>query len=551
MGFRGSSTAAAAIACAALLALPASAAADWPVYGHDLANSRNAGGDGPPASHVGSLSRAWTFNAPLGDFTGTPAVAGGVVVAGTYDGSIYALDAVAGKVLWSKHVDAPVNGSAAIDLGAPGGAAVYVAVAKLGAPRLMALSLSSGATRWETVLTSQANSSVYGSPVFWKGKLYIGTSGPNNDDARARGSLVALDEGTGKVKWQTFTVPPGADGAAVWSTPAIDVATGRLYVGTGNNYHAPTTDMEDSILAMDAATGQILGHYQATNGDSFSAVDNPTGGPDYDFGASPNLFDGPNGRRLVGEGQKSGTYWALDRATMQPVWNTTIGPGGVLGGILGSTAYDGTRIYGGDTADGQVFALGRDGSEAWQSVDSGGLHLGAATIANGVLYTTDPNGALNARDPATGLILAKIPLDRPSVGGISAAGGALFVAVGTGPLPEPAPQADNPGSIIAFGDPSNAGPGAKPGPRHARLRLSVTPRRVRANRLVRLRFRATRAARPVAHVTIRLGRLRVHTKRDGRAAMRIRFARLGVHVARAGRRGSAGTRARIRVTRGT
>jgi polyvinyl alcohol dehydrogenase (cytochrome) len=211
--------------------------ADWPMYGHDLSNARNGGDEGVPASKVGSMSQAWSFKSDNGDFTGTPVVADGVVVASNNRGSIYALDAVNGKVLWTKNVGQPVNGSAAIDLRAPGGPAVYVPVAQLGSPRLLALSIANGSTRWDTVLTKQEGASVFGSPSFWKGTVYIGTSGPNTDDATARGSLVAVSEASGAIRWQTFTVPTGADGAAVWSTPAIDTATGRLYVGTGNNYH--------------------------------------------------------------------------------------------------------------------------------------------------------------------------------------------------------------------------------------------------------------------------------------------------------------------------
>ena len=438
------------------LTLPCSARADWPVYGHDLANSRDAGVEGPSASQVASMPQAWAFKSSTGDFTGTPVVANGVLVAGDNGGGIYALNAVTGQVLWSKQVGQQVNGSAAINTAAPGGATVYVPIARVGSPHLLALSLRNGATRWDRVLTNQAGGDVFGSPTFWNGTVYIGTSGPNNDDSTARGSVVAVSAANGRVRWQTFMVPPGRDGAAVWSTPAIDTATGRLYVGTGNNYHQPTTDTEDSMMVLDAVTGQILGHYQATSNDSFAA-DNPAG-PDFDFGASPNLFDALNGQHLVGEGQKSGVYWALDRATMTPVWNTTVGPGGVLGGILGSTAFDGTRIYGTDTLNGQVFALGRDGSTQWNSLDSGALHLSPATTANHVLYTVDPAGFLTARDPATGLILTKLPLGGSSFGGVSAVGGAVYVAVGTGPPPEPAPQQDGSGAIIAFGDTSHSAP---------------------------------------------------------------------------------------------
>jgi polyvinyl alcohol dehydrogenase (cytochrome) len=226
-------------------------------------------------------------------------------------------------------------------------------------------------------------------------------------------------------------------------------------VGTGNNYHQPTTDTEDSMMVLDAASGQILGHFQATSNDAFAA-NNPAG-PDFDFGASPNLMTATNGEQLVGEGQKSGTYYALDRTTMSNVWSATVGPGGILGGILGSTASDGTQIYGADALTGQVFALTRDGSLSWQSPESGILHLAAATVANGVLYTVDPAGFLTARDPTTGAILAKLPLGGPSFGGVSAVGGAVYVAVGTGPPPEPAPQQDGSGSIIAFGDTSLSG----------------------------------------------------------------------------------------------
>src|SRR5947207_11720677 len=131
------------------LAMPGAAAADWPIYGHDLANSRNAESAGPSMSQVGSLQRAWTFNSSNGDFTGTPVVADGTLVAGTNLGSIYALDAVTGKVRWSRDVGQPINGTAAIDLRAPGGPTAFVPVARLGSPRLMALSLRTGAVRWQ------------------------------------------------------------------------------------------------------------------------------------------------------------------------------------------------------------------------------------------------------------------------------------------------------------------------------------------------------------------------------------------------------------------
>src|SRR6266511_4897818 len=114
------------LGAALALAAPAAARADWPVYGHDLANSRSASGDGPAADAVGGMQRAWTFKSSNGDFTGTPVVAGGTLVAGTELGSIYALDAVTGAERWSRDLGQQINGSAAIDLDAPGGATAFV-----------------------------------------------------------------------------------------------------------------------------------------------------------------------------------------------------------------------------------------------------------------------------------------------------------------------------------------------------------------------------------------------------------------------------------------
>jgi polyvinyl alcohol dehydrogenase (cytochrome) len=478
-----------------------------------------------------------------------------VLVAGDQGGWVYALDAVTGKKLWAKQVGARVNGTAAIDPDAPGGATVYVPVAEIGGPRLVAFSLKDGAKRWDTTLTRQNGASVYGSATYWKGVLYIGTSGPNNDDATARGSVVAVDEASGAIRWQTFTVPAGSDGAAVWTTPAIDTATGRLYVGTGNNYHEPTTDLSDAMLVLDAGNGAVLGHYQATSNDQFAA-DNPVAGPDYDFGASPNLIEGPGGEKLVGEGQKSGTYWALDRATMKPVWKASVGPGGYLGGVIGSTAYDGKRVYGANSLDGTVFALRRDGFTAWTARDTGQTHFGPTMIAHGVLYTVDPAGFLVARDPGTGAELTRLSLGAPAFGGASATGGALYVSVGTGPPPEPAPQQDGTGSIVAFGDTSRSGAGGKPGGGggrsshgRARLRLTVKPRRVHTGRRVVLRFRVVRKARGtgVAAARIRFAGRTLVTGRGGRATLRMRFRHTAQRRAWARKHGFAPARASVRV----
>jgi polyvinyl alcohol dehydrogenase (cytochrome) len=531
-------------ALAVLALLPAGAAADWPVYGHDLANTRNAAGEGPTAAQVAGMNQAWSFTSQSGDFTGTPVVAAGLVVAGDYSGRVYALDAVTGKVRWSKALGNPIDGSAAIDTAAPGGPEVFVPLAHQGGPRLAALKLADGSVRWNTELTKQPTSSAYGSPTFWNGTVYMGTSGPNGDGSTARGTVVALNERDGAVRWRTFTVPTGHDGGPVWSTPAIDTATGRLYVGTGNAYHGDAADTTDSILALDSSTGAILGHYQATSGDTF-ASDNPAG-PDVDFGASPNLFTGPTGAALVGEGAKNGVYYALDRSTMQRVWSTAAGTQAPTGGYVGSTVFDGTRIYGVDVATGKVAALGRDGSIPWTSVDGPPPEFSPLAAGNGVLYTVNASG-LTARNSTTGDVLGRFSLPAPSWGGVSVTGRAVYVAVGKGPPFEPAPQQTGPGSIVAFGDTSKSGapPAHAPKPR---LELTAKPRRAKVHRRTRFRFTARVAGKAVAGARVRFAGHATRTGSRGVARFTLRLRHPGKHRARATKPGFRAGTVTVRVS---
>jgi len=48
---------------------------------------------------------------------------------------------------------------------------------------------------------------------------------------------------------------------------------------------------------------------------------------------------------IVGFGQKSGIFWALNPDNGNIVWSTPVGPGASLGGIEWGTATDGQRIY--------------------------------------------------------------------------------------------------------------------------------------------------------------------------------------------------------------
>ena len=416
---------------------------EWPFYGADLANSRSGGPSAPSWNEAPSLRPVWSMRSAKGDFAGTPVESAGTLVVVSGAGAVYALDASTGAVRWERDL-ATVDGKAAA---ADGSAAiadgrVLVALAVPGSPEVASLSLADGSVQWQAIVDTDPGSDLYGSPVVWNGRVYIGTSGQNGDPpVPLKGSVVALDESTGTRLWRTYTVGDPAssadaaasNGGAVWSTPAVDPATGTLFVGTGNAYSATAAPTTDSVLALDATTGQILRHFQATAGDVFSTGSGGSpAGLDYDFGASPQLIAGPGGRALVGAGQKSGTYWALDRATLAPVWSRTIAAGSPLGGIVGSTAYDGARVYGPATPGGEAWALGAsDGTPAWLSADGGPLHWSPTAVANGVVYSTDMSSVLTLREASTGAVIAKLPLGAPSWGGVSVAGGYVFAVTGT------------------------------------------------------------------------------------------------------------------------
>ena len=271
--------------------------------------------------------------------------------------------------------------------------------------------------------------------------------------------MVALDVNTGELLWQSYTVPEGFSGNAVWgSSPAVDTKRGQLYIATGNNYSAPQEFLDCVSAAGDDSDAQraCLAPYPDNYFDSVVAMDLKTGavnwvntvipfdvwtveclfelptcpdpeGPDFDFGQAPVLYTAQvSGKKwdLVGVGQKSGIFWSLDADTGEVVWSTQVSPGGVAGGMMWGSAFDGDRIYtssanseyqawplpdGSTTNAGIWSALDpATGEILWQTANPTDFNAGGAvTVANGVVYacSQDPDGNMYAMDAVTGDIL--------------------------------------------------------------------------------------------------------------------------------------------------
>jgi polyvinyl alcohol dehydrogenase (cytochrome) len=257
-----------------------------------------------------------------------------------------------------------------------------------------------------------------------------------------QGSVAGLDTATGAVRWRTPVCTGTCTGVSVWSSAAVDQQSGLAYIGTGQSYTAPAGPMSDSLVALDYRTGRIAWSQQYTAGDVFSG-DAPYG-KDADLGAAPNLFT-VGGRRLVGCGDKGGSYRVFDARTGEQVWADQLVVGTQLGGIEETTAYADGVIYA--VANTEETATSRadarptkadliavnaaDGTVRYRvALPAGGF--GGVAIANGVLYFTTWDGILRAHDVRSGVPLFTRYIGDPDAPGVVEKGAAGGPAVANG-----------------------------------------------------------------------------------------------------------------------
>lgn len=349
----------------------------WNGWSTSLTNSRfqDAGSAGLTASDVPKLKLKWAFN--LGDVTvarSQPAIVGGRVFIATATGAVYSLDADTGCTRWGYQA-----GKAGIRSGLTVGEANGTPAVFFGdtGANIYALNAQTGEPIWKVRPADHFASMATAAPRYYKGVIYqpfasfeeVMGPDPKYGCCTFRGSVVALDAGTGKKIWQTFTIleaakpmrknPAGTQqfgpsGAAVWSTPTIDEQLGVLYVATGDNYSDPPSNTSDAILAMQLKTGELLWSKQLTENDAYNtACGSPqpgncpeAKGPDHDFGQPPILVNLGDGKRTLVIGQKSGMVHAVDPDQKGKIlWQTRAGEGGALGGSQWGSASDGQNMY--------------------------------------------------------------------------------------------------------------------------------------------------------------------------------------------------------------
>jgi len=374
------------------------AVAEWPLYGNQIDGTKFTTSTSISAGVAQLLDLAWT--APVnGAISATPVIAEGIVVVGSYDGTVRAFNPDSGEEVWSYDTGAAVpEPNLQISIGVTGSAAIVDGVVYVGdaTGTLHAIDAASGTAIWTNEPDEQPAASIWSSPVVHDGVLYTGIASVAKEEG-FRGVVVAVDAASGETIWEHFVTPEGTDGGGVFAVPAIDAERGLLYVGTQNAYSADVEDAGDvmSLLALDLATGDKVWAFSGLPEDGSATV-----ADDIAFSASPNLFTAEiNGqdRDLVGNGQKSGRFWALDRESGEIVWSTDVSAAGPLGGMEGTSA----------VGNGVVVVPATE----WASFDS-----------------PDATGIVRGLDAATGAIIWSQPTDAPNPAPVAIANDVAFQA---------------------------------------------------------------------------------------------------------------------------
>jgi quinohemoprotein ethanol dehydrogenase len=336
---------------------PPAANVDWPLHNLDLAGGRFSTLDQINTSNVAALVPRWLFQTGVIDGVSnqtTPIIVDGRMYVTDPRGSVYALDARDGHLVWSFDVTDLIGGNRQTGYIFRNRGVCYAdgVVYTAAGSFLFALDASSGKPIQSFGKNGQASvildvirarypdvtsAITLGywfttAPQIYNGVIYIGST--RSESHIPGGHVLAVDAKTGTVRWHFNTIPQDEkdqgwaiagptwvggerNGGGIWETPSIDPELGRIYVAVGNPFGDSTKRIgmnlfTDSILALSLEDGTLQWYFQQTHHDVW----------DYDSGNQPILFDMQvRGRRVkaLAEASKNGHLYLLNRETGQPV----------------------------------------------------------------------------------------------------------------------------------------------------------------------------------------------------------------------------------------
>jgi alcohol dehydrogenase (cytochrome c) len=283
--------------------------------------------------NVRNLEQQWIFQTrSLEKFEATPLVVNGVLYTVQAPNDVVALDATSGRVFWVySYSPSP---QARLCCGRVNrGLAILGNTLFMGTidGHVIAIDAVSGGLVWNMTVSGARPEAGYAftlAPLVVKDKVIVGSAG---GEYGVRGFLAALDARTGKEAWRFSTIPgPGErghetwagdswshGGAPVWVTGSYDRDLNLVYWGIGNpgpdwngDSRAGDNLYSESVVALDADTGQLKWHFQFTPHDEF----------DYDSVQVPVLADLPwqgATRKVMLWANRNGFWYVLDRTTGQ------------------------------------------------------------------------------------------------------------------------------------------------------------------------------------------------------------------------------------------
>jgi polyvinyl alcohol dehydrogenase (cytochrome) len=457
-------------------------------------------------ANVGSLSLQWSIAFPkVTDMRSQPVIIGDTMYIGDKAGKLYALDRKTGCVRNHTKIFSGIRSSITLATLASGRQLLIFAN---NLATVFAVDPDSFKVVWQQPVKISDYSVVTGSISYFDDKLFVPISSfevaasgsPEHECCTSHGAVVSLNANNGDERWiwhatedatrqannANGAVVYGPSGAAVWTTPAIDLKRNRIYFGTAENLTHPATNTSDTIVALDLDSGAEAWKFQAIAADVWNAAchndgpncpENPGG--DFDFGASVIITQNSAGQDVLLAGQKSGEVFALNPDTQNPkgevLWRNRISQGTTNGGIhwgmtvAGNTVFvpmaDPERERDGYTPKPGLYALSIDSGEIiWQQPVKRGCDFdyantpliglehtrapkptnpeaqyecsfyyglsAAATSTSQLIFTAGLDGKIRAYNNANGEVLwqTNTAVEHKTVNGITGHGGAIDVA---------------------------------------------------------------------------------------------------------------------------